>query len=104
MPTAEVKVDPEQLAFLRVPVKCITLVVTALRTAGFTQEAERVSEFTKNYTDPTANAARHEWLVRAEAQAAKAGEIEFDSDATISGSEEGGEYVLGWVWVYGPSD
>lgn len=28
------------------------------------------------------------------------GEIEIDSDAVVSRSEDGGAYVAAWVWVY----
>jgi hypothetical protein len=34
---------------------------------------------------------------------ARDGEVEFDSDAMISGSE-GGQYVLGWIWVDATDD
>lgn len=94
-------IDPEQPAFLRVPVKCIATVVAALAAAGFKQEAKSVEEFTKDYTDPKLNAEREKWIERA---GGKDGEFEFDTDSTISHSDDDGEYVLGWVWVYGPKN
>jgi len=93
-------IDPEQPAFMRVPVKCIPTVVSALEAAGFASQAKDVAEFTRYYTDPVLNAEREEWVARADAEA-REGEVEFDSDSTISGSD-GGQYVLGWVWVDGP--
>ena len=95
-------IDPEQPMFLRVPVKCLEIVLSALRSAGFEKEAAAVSSFTRDYVDPGANANRLKWVARADAEA-RDGEVEFDSDATISHSE-GGQYVLGWVWVDGPGD
>jgi hypothetical protein len=95
-------IDPQQPAFLRVPVKCLPTVIAALKSAGFEAEAKAVEDFTRDYTDPEANAERLEWLAKADEEA-KDGEVEFDSDATISHSE-GGQYVLGWVWVYGEEE
>jgi hypothetical protein len=89
--------------FCRIPVKCRDVVISALRAAGFAQEARDVESFTRDYVDPKANANRLKWVGRADI-VARDGEIEFDSDATISHSESGGEYVLGWVWVDGPPD
>lgn len=108
MTQTEVKVelpaiDPEQPMFLRVPVKCRQVVIDALVAAGFQQEATAVEQFTSDYVDLEANVERLRWLEMAEAKAARDGEIEFDSDATISHSQEAGEegqYILGWVWVY----
>lgn len=97
-------IDPEQPAFLRVPVKCISTVVAALKDAGFEAEAKAVEVFTRDYTDPEANANRLAWLEKASEQAGKSGEVEFDCDATISHSDDPGEYVLGWVWIEGEKD
>jgi hypothetical protein len=94
-------IDPDQPMFLRVPVKCLTVILEALRAAGYEQEAKEAESFTRDYVDPKANADRLKWLERAEEQKQKYGEIEFDSDATISHSDDNGEYVLGWVWVEG---
>lgn len=93
-------IDPNQPAFLRVPVKCLETVIAALRANGFESEARNVEDFTEHYTDPVLNEDRRDWLKRAIKQAHKDGEIEFDSDATISDSGNvEGQYVLGWVWV-----
>lgn len=97
------KLDPEQPMFLRVPLKCRLTVIKALQKAGFETEARRVLEFTRDYALTKANRNRLKWLERADEQVAKDGHIEFDSDATISHSE-GGQYVLGWVWVDGPEE
>lgn len=91
-------IDPEQGAFLRVPVKCLPTVVEALKAAGFEAEARSVESFTRDYTDEEANENRKKWLRRARG-VARDGEVEFDSDATISHSDDKGQYVLAWVWV-----
>jgi hypothetical protein len=92
------EIDPEQPAFLRVPVKCLPTIIKALKKAGFKQVAGDVEQFTRDYTDPEADAERRRWLAKAD-ELARDGEIEFDSDATISHSGDGGQYVLGWMWV-----
>ncbi len=101
----EVKTFPEidvtDKAMLRVPIWCIPLVVDALRQAGCEAEASDVEAFTKDYTDPEANAERLEWIAKA-TELVKDGEIEVDLDSTISHSE-GGQYVLAWLWVDGPN-
>lgn len=94
--------DPEQPMFLRLPLKCRQVVIDALNAAGFLQEAKNCKEFTEDYADPGRNANREAWLALAKGTVAKDGEIEFDSDATISHSGDKGEYVLGWVWVEDP--
>lgn len=94
-------VNPEQPMFLRVPVKCRQVVIDALRAVGFESEAADVEQFTNDYVKPELNEERLSWLALARKQVAKDGEIEFDSDATISHSQDG-QYVLGWVWVDGP--
>ena len=86
-------IDPEQPMFLRLPVKCRQLVLDALTVGGFEQQAKDVESFTNDYVDPRANADRLAWIDRADEEA-RDGEVEFDSDATISHSE-GGQYVLG---------
>lgn len=96
------EIDPDQPIFLRVPFKCRELIIDALKAGGFKGEAKQVAEFTKDYATPRANAIREAWVKRAIAQRAKDGEIEFDSDATISHSDDPGEYVLGWVWIEEP--
>lgn len=95
-------IDPEQPMFLRLPVKCLQPVLDALRASGYESEAKAVESFTRHYVDPEKNADRLEWVARAD-EKARDGEIEFDSDATISDSE-GGQYVLGWVWVDGEDE
>jgi len=95
-------IDPEHPAFLRVPVKCIPIVTEALRAAGFATEAAQVNDFTKMYTDPDLNVVREKWLEHAIATTQKDGEVEFDSDAIPSRTQDKGEYILGWVWVDEP--
>jgi hypothetical protein len=95
-------IDPEQPAFIRVPVKAISVITAALEAVGMKKEANEVEAFARDYTDPEANANRESWLAEANGMA-RDGEIEFDSDSTISHSE-GGEYVLGWVWVKGDEE
>ena len=96
-------VDPDQPAFVRVPVGCLPTVFAALRAAGYDGAAKDAESFTRHYTDPGLNAERLRWLERARDVRLKYGDIEFDSDATISESDDSGEYVLGWVWVEGPA-
>lgn len=86
--------------FLRVPVKCRQTVIDALEAAGFKQEAEAVAGFTKDYVDPEANAYRVQCLERARAELGRDGEIEFDDDSVPSHSDDPGEYMLAWVWLY----
>lgn len=92
-------IDPEQPAFIRVPVKAIPLIIDLLRREGLESEADAAETFTEYYTNPDLNALRERWIDHA---GGKDGQIEFDSDSTISQSSEEGEYVLGWVWVDGP--
>lgn len=97
-------IDLDAPCFLRVPIKCLSTVLSALRKDGFETEAKEVEEFTRQYTDPEENAARLEWIENAEINY---GEIEVDKDAAVSGSsEEGenGEYVMAWLWVGGPEE
>jgi hypothetical protein len=96
------EIDPDRRAFIRVRVGCIPAIVLALNRAGFEEDALAVAEFSRQYTDPVSNEDRLYWLEKAEA-VAKDGEIEFDLDGAISGSE-GGQYVLGWVWVDGDEE
>ena len=96
-------IDPEQPAFIRVPVKCLPTIISALMEDNYVQEAKTVQEFSRDYTDPEANAERLLWLERAE-KWREWGEVEFDSDATISHSTDNGQYVLGWIWVDGPEE
>lgn len=97
-PNTTVAINPEQLCFCRVSVKAVPTVVNALRQTGFVTEANEVERFTNDYTDPEANSERLRWLEKADALI-EYGKIEFDSDATISHSEDNGQYVLGWIWV-----
>lgn len=99
--------DPAQdrPVFLRVPASCVPAIVEKLRSLRREDAATRVEEFASRYLDPVLNAERLRWLARAHETVQKDGEIEFDDDATVSGSREAGEsgeYVLGWVWVDGP--
>jgi hypothetical protein len=97
---------PDQPVFLRVPAAAVPAVLAGLRAGGHAAEAARVEAFVRDYLDPAANAERLRWLARADDQTARDGEVEFDSDATISHSDDPvrGQYVLGWVWVDGPSE
>lgn len=73
--------------------------MAALRSAGLGRVARDVSAFTRQYTDP----GRDEYRRRVMAAAtAEDGEIEVDSDAAISDSDDYGEYLLCWVWVPDP--
>jgi hypothetical protein len=83
----------------------VPAIVEKLRSLRREDVAAQVEEFTSRYLDPVRNAERLQWLARATETVQKYGEIEFDVDATISGSRKAGangEYVLGWVWVDGP--
>lgn len=97
-------IDPDQPAFIRVPVKCIPTVIESLARAVFTQESRSVADFSRDYTDPVLNAERLRWLDLADEQVARDGHIEIDSDATISRSDDNGGYVLAWVWVDGDDE
>lgn len=39
-------------------------------------------------------------FIRAAQSAGKDGEIEVDDDASVSVSDDGGAYVMAWLWVY----
>lgn len=59
--------------------------------------ADFMAEYAKNNTDydkRMIQAARDEWH--------RDGEIEIDDVTITSGSDDDGEYVLAWVWVYDP--
>lgn len=96
-------IDQEQPAFMRLPVRLIPTVLKALEDSGEVNAAKEVRSFTKHYTDEDLNKYREEWVARAEDLHGRDGEVEFDSDSTVSGSE-GGEYVLAWVWVADDDD
>src|SRR5262245_32103294 len=49
-------IDPEQPAFIRIPVKTIPTVVGALKAAAFADTSAEVERFSRNYTDAEANA------------------------------------------------
>jgi hypothetical protein len=44
------------------------------------------------------------FLIQAQDEWAKDGEIEIDDHAVVSVSDDGGAYVQAWVWVDGPED
>jgi hypothetical protein len=96
--------EPNPQAFIRVPVTAIVGIAGYLRSIGMETEANHVLDFGGDYTDPARNLRRQEWVERARDQVAKDGEVEVDNDATISRSEDNGEYVLAWVWVDGPEE
>lgn len=90
--------------FVRVPVSARHIVLAALDEAGMSAEADAAREFTDNYCDPAKNAERLRWVELARAQYAMGEKVEFDNDATISDSEGGHQYVLGWALVEGDED
>ncbi len=97
------EIDQELPVFLRLPIKHLELVQNFLKEQGLEAEAHEIKEFTLHYTDPKRNAYRLEYLERARALA-RDGEVEFDDDSIVSGSERNGEYMLAWVWVDGPEE
>lgn len=98
-------IDPNQPCFLRVPAVCVPVVIRALENAGMGEAARAVRKFTTDYLDPAANAERVKWVRWAKDRTEVDGEIEFDADATISHSPDGGgNYVLGWAWVPNTED
>lgn len=100
-------IDPEQPMFLRIPVKCFDVVHAALLAAGHTQVANAVDSFTRDYRFKRENARRLKWIELADERHGGDGgdgEPEFDSDSTVSHSDDDGEYVLGWVWVSTPDE
>jgi hypothetical protein len=97
------EIDQELPVFLRLPIKHLELVQNFLKEQGLEAEAHEIKEFTLHYTDPKRNAYRLEYLKRARALA-RDGEVEFDDDSIVSGSEQNGEYMLAWVWVDGPEE
>lgn len=98
--------DPDAPMFLRLPVKHRDWLLAALHHAGYHEDAKQVEQFTRHYIDPTLNAERLAWLARARDVRYRDTDImiQFDNDSTISESDDGGEYVLGWVWVEGDVD
>lgn len=93
-------ITPDQPCFLRLPARLIPLVTQYLENNEEHSAAREVREFTRHYLEPELDLIRSAWVKWAQESKQKDGEIEFDSDATISVSESGkGEYVLGWVWV-----
>lgn len=96
-------IDYDQLAMIRVSLKCLPTILAALNAAGFKQDVESVEEFSRQYTDEEANANRLEWLERAEEQRGEDGETEFRPDGLVWSHHEDA-YVMGWLFVQGDSD